>query len=209
MGLKVDPKLLAVPLGFVARLWASTLRISFEGPYAEVQRLRLEGKPLILCIWHDELFPAIEAMRGQGVTAIISRSKDGELIARIAESFGFRTVRGSSSRGGASALVGMLRGLAGVNPIVAVTLDGPRGPRHKAKDGAIYLAQKTGGYIVAGRLHMKKRWVFKSWDRFQLPWPFSRVRIVCAQPYVIDADITNEQFRAERERLENIMESLA
>lgn len=146
----------------------------------------------MLALWHGELFPATaygHTLTGRLVT-FVSQSKDGEVIARVIERLGHTTVRGSSSRGGVKALLQAKRIMDREKRTAVFTIDGPRGPRHKAKDGAIFLAQRAGAKILPLRSFPQKATVFNSWDKFVLPWPFSRCHIYLGDPM----EVTNEKL---------------
>jgi len=142
----------------------------------DAARRRADGTVggIVLVLWHGELLPALVEHAPDGAHAIISRSQDGELIARIAAAFGSRPIRGSSSKGGAEALVRAVQS-ARAGEVVAVTPDGPRGPRHSVASGVVKVAQKTGVPLIGVRVHADRAWVFRSWDRFVVPKPFARV----------------------------------
>ncbi|MDP3427571.1 MAG: lysophospholipid acyltransferase family protein [Humidesulfovibrio sp.] len=143
------------------------------------------GRPVMLAIWHEEIF----ALTGFGSTVlsgrlatVVSDSRDGELIDQVLQRIGFATARGSSTRGGLKALSQlrqhMLDGRIGV-----ITVDGPRGPRQEAKEGAVYLAQKAGALIFPVRSRPSSAYVFKrSWDHFQLPLPFCVCEVLIGEP---------------------------
>ncbi len=159
-----------------AALWllGRTLRcsISIEAGGPESAWLR----PAVFAFWHRCILPATYTFRDYGVRVMTSRSFDGECIARVIERFGFRAVRGSSSRGAVTALLGLRRELEAGMP-VAFTVDGPRGPRYVAKPGPVALARATQTPLVAFYVAAEKSWVLNSWDEFVIPKPFSRVLI--------------------------------
>ena len=170
---------LSAPVYWLYRLWCRSLR------YTEINRAAIEnttdqGRPVVLSLWHDELFPLIYLKRRLNIIALVSQSDDGDLLAGVLERMGLETARGSSSRGGVKALLAAARRMRESGICGCVTVDGPRGPRHEVKEGAIFLAARADAPIVPIRLFMERRKVFKSWDRFQLPLPFSRVSMVCA-----------------------------
>jgi lysophospholipid acyltransferase (LPLAT)-like uncharacterized protein len=137
---------------------------------------RREGTRVIFALWHGELLPLLWHQRGENVAIVISEHRDGEIIARIAESLGYATVRGSSSRGGSRALIGLMREIdAGRDG--AITPDGPRGPARVFAAGAAVAAYRTGALIAPIRAQASRSWRLKSWDRFLIPKPFARVRV--------------------------------
>ena len=133
--------------------------------------------PTVFVFWHRSLLACAHRFRGLGIAILISRSFDGELIARTVERLGFTAVRGSSTRGGAAGLKGMAEAY-GAGRICAITADGPKGPAMIAKPGAVQLAQLVeAGWIGAFYALPDRVWVLKTWDRFLIPKPFSTVRI--------------------------------
>ena len=133
--------------------------------------------PTVFCFWHRSLLLAAYRFRGLGIAILISRSFDGELIARTVERLGFAAVRGSSTRGGGVGLRGMERAYA-EGRICAFTADGPKGPAERAKPGAVHLAELAGAtWVGAFELRAERCWRLGSWDRFVIPKPFSRVRV--------------------------------
>jgi hypothetical protein len=133
------------------------------------------------------MLPLLYHHRNEGVTVLISEHRDGELIARIAESLGFRTVRGSSSRGASRALVGLARELEAGHD-VAITPDGPRGPARSFAPGALIAAQRANAPVIAVGVWAEPVWQLRTWDRFKIPRPFSRIRIAYSDPVLLDAD---------------------
>ncbi len=195
-------------LHHVYRFWCRSLR------YKEINRESIEqhtrrGKPVVLCLWHDEFFPLIYLKKDLNIIAVVSQSGDGQLLAGLLERMGLETARGSSSRGGVRALLGAARRMREAGLCGCVTVDGPRGPRHKAKEGAIFLAKQADAPLVPIRLFMERTHVFGSWDRFQLPLPFSRVTMICADAYLVEADLQDAGGLAwECRRLEQRLNSL-
>jgi lysophospholipid acyltransferase (LPLAT)-like uncharacterized protein len=156
-------------------------------------------RPLILCFWHEAIFPSTYAFRNQQISVLTSRSFDGEFIARIIASFGYVPVRGSSSRGGARALLQSRRVLE-KGLTVAFTTDGPRGPALIAKPGPITLARSSGVPIVPFHLAVQRAWHLNSWDRSMIPKPFSRALVWMGRQIMVpqsarEADM--ERFQSE------------
>ncbi|MDR1081501.1 MAG: lysophospholipid acyltransferase family protein [Deltaproteobacteria bacterium] len=164
-------------LAFLARLISRLARYRILGDPVP------ERGPVIYITWHSEeitMLPVSGFTRG---TVMVSSSKDGDILAAVVERWGYRTSRGSSSRGAAAALLGLRRALErGENIILAV--DGPRGPRHEAKPGAFYLAARTGAWICPVGVAVSRAYVFrKSWSRSRVPLPFARVAAVFGELY--------------------------
>jgi lysophospholipid acyltransferase (LPLAT)-like uncharacterized protein len=157
----------------------------------EVVAARASGQRVIFTLWHGELLPLLWYHRGQGVAVVISEHRDGEIIAQIAERLGYATVRGSTSRGGGRALIGLMRAIeAGRDG--AVTPDGPRGPAHVFAPGAAIAAQRTGAPLAMIRASATRAWRLKSWDRFLVPKPFATVRVIYGPLTSVDATSPRE-----------------
>jgi lysophospholipid acyltransferase (LPLAT)-like uncharacterized protein len=139
------------------------------------------GKPVIFTLWHGRLLPLTYFHRNQQITTLISRSGDGEYIARVVERWGYATARGSSSRGGSSGLREMIQA-ARHGSSLAITPDGPRGPRQKLKPGVLNAAQLTGLPLVPMSGAATKAWWVEGWDRFLIPKPFSTMYVRYAEP---------------------------
>jgi hypothetical protein len=139
--------------------------------------------------------------------ALISASRDGELLADAIKRFGFDVVRGSSSRLGASAIL-QLEGVLASGRDVVITPDGPRGPAYELGPGIVFLAQKSGAAVVPINMEYSSCWRIKSWDRFIVPRPFARVRVIIGAPYRVRSTSTDDEFEAERLRLQNAMMAL-
>ncbi len=167
---------------------------------------------MIMALWHGELFPAIAFGHTINVRPVtfVSQSKDGEFIARVLEKMGHVTVRGSSTRGGVKALLQAKRIMERDHRRAVFTIDGPKGPRHKSKDGVIFLAQRARAKIVPLRVFPKWRKIFeKSWDRFILPSPFTPCPVYLGEPMqVTEEKLTPDVIARERKRLEERMLAL-
>ncbi|HEU6450768.1 MAG TPA: lysophospholipid acyltransferase family protein [Gemmatimonadaceae bacterium] len=194
----------AVRLGVpFVRLLAATWKIR-EVNRAPSQRLRDAGKPVVFTLWHGEMLALLWHHRGEGITVLISEHGDGEIIARIAEALGFRTVRGSTSRGAGRALLGMSRTVQEGGD-VAFTPDGPRGPARRFAPGALIVAQRTGAPVITLAVSPTRAWRLKSWDRFVIPKPFSRIRIAYGDPVYLDVPSPREAA-GQSARFDELME---
>jgi lysophospholipid acyltransferase (LPLAT)-like uncharacterized protein len=192
-----------VRLGALAiRALASTWRYRVVNPEV-VDALREQRTPMILALWHGQMLVPLWHHRAQDIGILISEHRDGEIIAQIAESLQLHTVRGSTSRGGGRALIGLVRALAEGHDI-AITPDGPRGPAGSFAPGALVAAQRSGAPIVAIGVHAPKAWRLKSWDRFVIPKPFSRVHIAYSEPTYVTA-ATPREAADEAPRFQRLM----
>ena len=179
---------LATWVGYVAILLIGrSMRWEVHG-WENWAAARKTGKGLIYTFWHREIFAATWFWRKRGIVVMTSRNFDGEYIARIIQRHGCGAARGSSSRGAGRALVKMIRCLRrGVD--TAFTIDGPRGPRFVAKQGAVLLAKPTGAAILCFHIALRRAYVFrKSWDQTEIPYPFSRAAIFIAPPILVSRD---------------------
>jgi lysophospholipid acyltransferase (LPLAT)-like uncharacterized protein len=168
------------------RVLATTWRVRFVNEQV-VRDLRDRRQPFIHVLWHGQLLPLLWTHRDRDVAVIISEHRDGEIIARIANALGFRTVRGSTSRGAARALLGASRELeAGFD--LAVTVDGPRGPAGVVTPGAPVISQRTRAPMVPTAASASRAWRLRSWDRFLVPKPFARVIVVYGEPITVRAE---------------------
>jgi len=159
----------------LVRALASTWRIRVIGD-GGLRAEREAGRPVIITLWHGQMLPLLYEHRGEGVAVLISEHRDGEIIARIATALGHRTVRGSTTRGAGRALLSMVRQVESGQDI-AVTPDGPRGPAKSFAPGALIVAQRTGAAIIPATVVARSAWRLRSWDRFMIPRPFTRIVI--------------------------------
>jgi lysophospholipid acyltransferase (LPLAT)-like uncharacterized protein len=157
----------------------------------------------VFTLWHGEMLPLLWYHRNQGVAVLVSEHTDGELIAQILGSMGYRTIRGSTSRGAGRALIGVVRTLREGGD-VAITPDGPRGPRHKFAPGAAVAAQRSGAPIVPTVAHVDRYWKLKTWDGFMIPKPFARITVSYGQVAHVRAGSPREAAD-DAARLEELM----
>jgi lysophospholipid acyltransferase (LPLAT)-like uncharacterized protein len=197
-------------LGYwLLQIWARTLRFELEDRAGVVDAPPNER--YIGALWHNRLlllpFILRRYLPQRRGAALISASRDGAILADLVERFGYDTVRGSSSRKGASAIRQLGEVIAGGRDVV-ITPDGPRGPAYVLGQGIIYLAQQSGTEVVPINMEYSSSWRVKSWDRFILPKPFSKVRVIFDRPHRVAATITETEFETERLRLQEAMLAL-
>ena len=194
---------------WLLQVWARTLHYHID------DRAGVVGKPaaenFIGSLWHNRLLVLPFILRrflpNRHGAALISASRDGDLLTDAIERFGYNVVRGSSSRMGATALLQLENILAGGGDVV-ITPDGPRGPAYELGQGIVFLAQKTGAAVVPINMEYSSCWRFKSWDRFILPRPFSKIQVIFGQPHRVAKTTTAEEFEIERARLQSAMMAL-
>ena len=189
---------------YLLRLYLALLRIRVAGEEIALGCLADYGR-VIVAVWHQRFLPAlayVTRFRNFEPIVMISQSKDGELAARLAQRLGLVPVRGSSTRGGETALAAVLKALK-KNPAVIHIVDGPQGPKGVVKPGLISMAQISGAVILPVFVSADRAWIMGSWDRFLVPKPFSKVTIEWGPPLVVPKDLDpaqNEEFRAEIEQ---------
>jgi lysophospholipid acyltransferase (LPLAT)-like uncharacterized protein len=192
-----------LPVGRTAvRLLGATLRVS-EAHREIVEPLWATGSPIVYVVWHGRMFliPYLYG-RHRTVHVLASRSRDGEIIARFAHGFGFRVLRGSTSRGASTALRALARLLRDERAEVAIIPDGPRGPRYVAQPGAVLLAKLGRAPIVPVGLGAAPATRLSSWDEFLLPHPFARLVVAFGEPLAVPADADHEALERGRRELE-------
>ncbi len=166
------------------RVLRGTMRLRFHGD-EELRRWERDGRHFILAFWHRHLAFMPYVYRGPGVHVLTSRSRDGEMMARTLEHFGIGTVRGSSSRGGAMGLRGLLQ-IAASGADLGFTPDGPRGPAGEVKPGVLLAAALSGLPVVPVAYGATRCGRLGSWDRMVIPLPFSRLEFVVGEPLTVD-----------------------
>lgn len=202
----------SVVLGTIAgglmKLWSYTLRFEIRDECG-ITKPGTHLGPVIFALWHNRIFaipPVWWRTGGHQRKSVIltSASHDGDIVARAMAVFGLKAVRGSSSRRGVAALLSLKRALLeGID--VCVTPDGPRGPRYHFQPGVIKLAESSGAPIVPIHFQFSAAWRFKSWDRFVIPKPFSRVQITFASAIPVTRGMPLEVFESTRINLETIL----
>jgi lysophospholipid acyltransferase (LPLAT)-like uncharacterized protein len=197
----------------IEHLVSSTLRFKWRDSSGFFDQPAPE--PAIYCLWHNRLALCMSIDRRyvrkrtrKGLAALVSASKDGAFLASILEAFDVQPVRGSSSRRGPQALL-ELQTWAEKGLNLAITPDGPRGPRYTVQDGAVLLAQITGFPIIPVSYHAHWKWTVKSWDRFQIPFPFSRCEIVYDSPIRIPRVLSDAEREQARRNLEDRMKAIS
>ncbi len=178
-----------------------TTRCSRSGSEHYLQ-FRRRGEPVVFVFWHGQLLPLVHYHRNEGIVVLVSEHGDGEYITQIIHRHGFGTARGSSTRGGARGLRELLRSIRRGHDL-ALTPDGPRGPRHRFKLGALATAQASGRPIVPLAVGAKPAWYMDSWDRFMIPKPFSAVRIAYGPPVWISRGSDEEELSRWARHLES------
>ncbi len=182
-----------------------TLRVEFVGVHNAAQ-FRDRGEPAIGAFWHCCIFPAVWIWRYRGIVVLNTVNFDGQWTRRVIERLGFGTAQGSSTRGAIEGLSALAKHLD-EGRHVALTIDGPRGPRYVAKPGAVILARRTGRHISIFHIGVKWGRTFKkSWDSFRLPYPFSRVVMFVAPPIRIPADAGSDTLKAAQAEVQAALE---
>ena len=180
---------------WVVRLIGTSLRWEVHG-WEHWQAAHSMGKRLVYTFWHSEIFAATWFWRRRGIVVMSGYNFDARLTARVIGKHGYEIARGSASRGAARALVGMVRAIQRGHD-TAFTIDGPRGPRHVAKPGAVMLSKASGAPILCFHIRPARAWVFtRSWDRTEIPRPFARIATFIAPPIAVSKDANDaEQAR--------------
>ena len=195
----------------VLTLVQASCRIQYIEGREHLDRLLKDGRPVIICFWHNNIFYGAPFLyknvhkKGVSLKVLISRSKDAELIARVVTMWGGTAVRGSSSRYGGEAFQILYRNTGEAHSATVITPDGPRGPKYKLQMGAITLSQMTGVPIIPINFTAKNKWVLKSWDAFMIPKPFSKVIIQLGSLYKVPKTISEQKKESLRKEVEEIM----
>ena len=200
----------AADLGLFAliNLIGRTVRFEVKGWENWEAAYRDSGLP-ILAFWHNRVFLATYYFRRRHIVVMTSQSFDGEYIARFIQRFGYGAARGSSTRGGVGAIVEMARLMRAGCP-TGFTIDGPKGPKYVAKMGAVLLAKKTGQPILPFTITAARVWTAsKSWDQFQVPWPFTRARLDIAEPIYVSADANETELLSKRDKLQQTLDEIS
>ena len=183
-----------------------TLRWRVEGLH-HFEAMIASGRQPVMGFWHGRILPATYYFRRRGIVVITSENFDGEWIARIIERFGYGTARGSTTRGGLKAIHQLVRDMRAGRP-AGFTLDGPRGPARVAQPGAVWLAAATGNPLLPFHLEASSFWSVRSWDRTQIPKPFSTVALVVGEPVEVPRDTSGDALESARVDLERRLAAL-
>lgn len=198
---------------FIASFWW-TCRVEKIIGDEHAQKLIDKGEPIIPCYWHQmhifgSWYMRKLQKRGLKIGFLISPSVDGEVPAKIVESWGAVAIRGSSNRTGARALKDMYNTITKDKVSPVTTSDGPTGPVHEFKQGAIMLAQLTQSPMLPIAYMASRYWELKTWDKFIIPKPFSRIVIAVGEPHAVDKKSNAEKLEEERISMENDMNNLS
>lgn len=206
--LTLSRRILAILIGVLVKIYSGTWRIRLKGYEVPVG-------VSIICLWHNRLIMPIalykRCLRRNLITcplsAMISASRDGSFLTAVISQFGLGAIRGSSSRRGAVALLEARRALDG-GSAVAVTPDGPRGPKYVSKSGPVHLASHSGCCIIPLSPQPSRYWQLKSWDQFRIPFPFATIDLVVGDPIAVPQDLDSNQLDSWTRVLENALNTL-
>jgi len=190
----------------VIRLLSATMQIEYVN-FDGVWSMWREGRNVILAFWHGRLMMMPLIYRGRGITVLISQHRDGELVARTMEGLGIDSVRGSSTRGWFGGVKGLLKAARSGRDL-AITPDGPKGPKFIAQPGIVLIARVTGLPIIPMTFSAVKKKTFRSWDAFMLPCPFSRGVFICGDPITVDREASDAELEEKRQQVEQVLKEL-
>lgn len=196
---RVRPGILAPLVYGLVRLLLETVRLEVRG-YERYREGSREGGVVFLG-WHGRSALGAKLFRGEGIWTIISQSRDGEMQNRIFRWFGFRTIRGSTGRGGMQALLESIKVLK-TGAAMAFTVDGPRGPSGVVQAGVMLMAKKSGAALVPVGVSAERRWLVRSWDRYMVPKPFTRAVMIFGDPVLVPLGCSDEELERLRREVE-------
>jgi lysophospholipid acyltransferase (LPLAT)-like uncharacterized protein len=191
--------LLTSIVGAVAFTW----RVRFIGS-DYVNDLTEKGKPFVLVFWHGDMLMGWYFHRNRKYSSLVSKSKDGDILAEILRQWRYIVIRGSSSKGGRDARLQMEK-LVRSGQVLVVTPDGPRGPRYEMKMGALRTAQKTGVPVVSVTFKVKHAYILRSWDKFTVPLPFTKIIVQYKAPEIINPELNGDALDEYREEFQEGM----
>ncbi len=192
--------------GIAIRLLMKTLRIRIVNGEAITKTVN-EKKNFVVAFWHGSIMIGWYIHRGKNVAALVSQSKDGDVLAAVLEKWNYNVVRGSSSIGGQEALSIMVE-LMQKNYSLAITPDGPRGPVHKMKAGAVVTAKKSSVPLFLAGIAVKNKIVFKSWDHFEVPKPFTKIVVIYSGSILIDGNLSRNETNDKIIECESLLNKL-
>ncbi len=193
---------------FPALFLRAVLKLFFRVELVDPNNICEDPHRLVCVMWHNRLLflPALFPKRLRKRTfAVVSSSRDGQYLSDFLKYFSVRTLRGSSRRGGANALLGAINAVQEKNSIIFLTPDGPLGPKYQIKKGPVVLASKTGSQIVPIAINASRYWQLKSWDAFQIPKPWSKLILILGDPIPVPADLDDETLEKMRIQVENAL----
>jgi lysophospholipid acyltransferase (LPLAT)-like uncharacterized protein len=185
---------------------AWTVRFEIYG-WEHFESIENANKIPIYIFWHDRILLGTYFFRNKQIVVLTSQSKDGEYIARFIQRFGYGTIRGSSTRGGARGLVEMIRAMRAGSPM-AFSVDGPKGPRYVAKPGPVLLAKKTGNPMIPFVFEPRKYWAAASWDKLQIPRPFTKVALFIEAPIYVSSEADDVEVESKLAELQGALDRL-
>lgn len=195
----VSPHSLGKLAWSVVNILCKTLTIELRGSDREFYRDG--GKPMIYTTWHGRMLVPLFCRKNRGVYVLVSQHRDGELVTATVLASGNKTVRGSTTRGGARALVKLIRIVKNGSKI-SITPDGPKGPRFHMQTGLVYVAAKSGVPVVPVSASVSRAFYFKSWDTFQFPLPFAKAVFIIGEPYNVTGGLDDANIEYHRAELE-------
>ncbi len=184
--LSFTDRIAVIIIKFFYRIWSSTIR------YALVGKIFYD-EPVIYVFWHNKMFGLIRLMRNRDIFVLVSRHRDGEKIARITEMYGYKFIRGSTSRGGITALKKIVTTLR-MGKQIGITPDGPKGPRWKFQEGALFASRMSKKPIIFVGVGYSRKIVLNTWDKFEIPLPFSKCVVYSSPPYYAKKGDTPEKL---------------
>lgn len=191
---------------FLINVLLKTVRLRIENSDV-VKELDKQKKNYVVAFWHGSMLIGWFMQRNRNFASLVSKSKDGDVLTAILEKWNFHVVRGSSSKGGHEALDMMIH-LTEENYHLAITPDGPTGPIFKMKPGAVITARRSQIPLLLVGIGMKSKWTLKSWDKFEIPKPFSAVTAIYSQPIMISAILTKEETSEVIDKCESELNNL-
>ena len=165
------------------------------------------GEPTVFVVWHGRLLPLLYRYRGERIVLLVSQHRDGEYLARVGHGLGYDSVRGSSSHGGASAVRQLVRRVQAGDSL-AITPDGPRGPKERFKPGVLQVARITEAPVIPILAGSQHGWWIEGWDSFLVPKPFARIRIAVGPPRIVPGDTPTKELVEHARELETELETL-
>ncbi len=196
-------------IALLIKLWGISCRLSVcEGEQHNIDAIKKAGS-CIYSVWHQRMFYFFHYLGSHGLTAMVSKSKDGEFANAVAVWLGFKSVRGSTTQHGRSAMLSLIRKLNKGGHKAGMLVDGPTGPPRIIKMGTIKIAKITGNPIIPVAYGARNKIVAKSWDRYFLPLPFSKIIVIYGEPVSVPGDADKDECERIRKMLEVKMNEMA